>query len=637
MNKAEKILKNLDLIEYLVENFKTYYTKDISVEKIITFLYQFKGAEEVGFVLKLLSTIRFLSQEKILHLLLTIVSECKEEIDNKNSKFLISSLGQGQDSASIFTYDLGKELFDSEQDSLDSLCTVTNLGIYLQQKKPSFLIFFDDNITSGIQLKQFFTELLEETDKPEIIRFPLSEVQIDQLKKCKIFLCFAIQLAQECEDIICEIENKYQLNIELKAGVKDFTNYLDYSSPIVTSIEESKKIKKMVSRISRSLYMDKKWGKHKVYERLYGFGNLGKLTVFEHNIPKSLIPIFWKTGIYKDKRWLPLFPERSEYKKLDDFHFDQIRKSIDSLKKELIDNNPSLSRKEELIKEKIDDTDFWSIQESGNSIILKSNNLCCAILQMRPLTEIERSSSNEYQITSISDLKKGVYNFKKNVNSKFQSILDLERRNRFSQYMYFLKGEGIVSHSISSKFIDDSDLRGDYTLFIFYTVNERDEMTPLYSARSFADEIDISNEISVTERIKKPESFEESLLTKQMQNVSNLKDGLDMENTFVMDRLAGRSSYGFNYIKYLIFRLVYSYNLKSGRTTIVGLARKSPYERLLCQYLNLGFVLKGLTYYNIGTTEKIPHWVIYSDLNSIGERSRQQRSNNIVIEPRRIR
>src|SRR5690606_1086342 len=44
--------------------------------------------------------------------------------------------------------------------------------------------------------------------------------------------------------------------------------------------------------------------------------NLGKLTLFYYNVPKSFIPIFWKFGYVNNKIWIPLLPETQEEKKL---------------------------------------------------------------------------------------------------------------------------------------------------------------------------------------------------------------------------------------------------------------------------------------------------------------------------------
>lgn len=80
---------------------------------------------------------------------------------------------------------------------------------------------------------------------------------------------------------------------------------------------EAKFAQEFIKKIATPLYEDKEWPKDKVYYRLLGYGNLGKLTVFYYNVPKSLLPFFWKYGTYNEKPWIPLFPEIQEQKKMD--------------------------------------------------------------------------------------------------------------------------------------------------------------------------------------------------------------------------------------------------------------------------------------------------------------------------------
>lgn len=43
-----------------------------------------------------------------------------------------------------------------------------------------------------------------------------------------------------------------------------------------------------------------------------GYGDEQKLIVLLHNVPTTTLPIFWKEGFYKGKRWFPLFPRREK-------------------------------------------------------------------------------------------------------------------------------------------------------------------------------------------------------------------------------------------------------------------------------------------------------------------------------------
>jgi hypothetical protein len=64
----------------------------------------------------------------------------------------------------------------------------------------------------------------------------------------------------------------------------------------------------MAAEIGYELLADKKhWTESLRKERSLGYDNLQKLLVFSHNTPTCSLPIFWKEGEYKGKKWVPLF------------------------------------------------------------------------------------------------------------------------------------------------------------------------------------------------------------------------------------------------------------------------------------------------------------------------------------------
>ncbi len=318
--RIKQIIQNeASQIRELAQKCKSYYSEDITPKKIIAFLLQFEDYEKIKLVLKLLFNINFLSSRKITHL----IKEAYNKIDEKDkSQPMIAPLGTSQDSSALICYSLFKDIFKEESDALNRVIEVTQLESELNRRNPSSLIFIDDNITSGTQLKDFFSELLVGKAKPELIQTPLSAENATKLKKIPIYICYAIRLTKECQEIINKIKSEYNLNLRILSGADDYYNYTEFSSPIVESLEESERIKKLVIEYSKPLYEDKKWDKDKLYNRLLGYGNLGKLTVFSHNVPKSLIPFFWKTGIVNSKVWIPLFPERQELKQIEQHKYD---------------------------------------------------------------------------------------------------------------------------------------------------------------------------------------------------------------------------------------------------------------------------------------------------------------------------
>ncbi|HSH68059.1 MAG TPA: hypothetical protein VLB84_20165 [Bacteroidia bacterium] len=316
MNESIKslIIRKLPILTNLVEDFKHYQIVKIDLERIVYFLTQFESDEQVDIVIRLMEKIDFLNSKKFTFLL-------KKAYDQIAEDLLVTPvfcpLGGSHDSSSMICYPLLKELFDNEKETLNQVTTIDALGSTIRKQSPSVIVFFDDNITSGTQLSQFFKELILGDNDPELVRTPLSKDEYNLLKKLPIRICYAIQLDLKSKEVLNKLRSDYDLNIEICVGKFDFNNYLDFQTSNIKSEAESVFAKNFIEKIAKELYIDKDWTKDTIYQRLLGYGNLGKVTVFYYNVPKSLIPIFWKTGIYKGKQWIPLFPETQEQKKIE--------------------------------------------------------------------------------------------------------------------------------------------------------------------------------------------------------------------------------------------------------------------------------------------------------------------------------
>lgn len=307
------IIENLSFLKELETRLTSFQNVNIDLIRIIYFLTQFQCYDEIKIVIALLKRIDFLDSNMITYLL----KSAYDKIDNELlSNPIISSLGGIQDSSAVICYQLLKNLFDDEEETLKKIVNIESLGSHITSDVPSSLILFDDNITSGTQLEAFFEELIIGSEKPEFFKKPLTSSNLEILKKIPIRICYAIQLSESSNHIIEKIRLKYQIDLKVYSGKVDYNNYLDFQSNVFQSIEESTYAKKFISEIAKQLYADKNWSKETVYSRLLGYGNLGKLTTFYYNVPKSLIPIFWKFGYYNNQPWFPLIPETQEVKKI---------------------------------------------------------------------------------------------------------------------------------------------------------------------------------------------------------------------------------------------------------------------------------------------------------------------------------
>jgi len=305
----ELILENLPLFKELADKYKTYLNASIDFKRIIYFVMQLKDRDKALKIIELLKKIDFLDSTKITYLLHSAYKQLDEALIQKP---LICPLGSIQDSSALVCNKLIKTLFEDERASLNFTSELSNLGADLIKKHPSCVVFFDDNITSGTQLVQFFKELLEGDSDPEIVKDKLTAEQTKVLKQIPIRICFAIKLDSGSDVRLKEIRERYGLDLEVQFGKSDLNNHLDFGSSPFSDLAEAEATRELIMDISTQLYKNKTWNKETLYSRLLGYGNLGKVTVFYHNIPKSLIPIFWKYGTYKGWPWIPLFPENKE-------------------------------------------------------------------------------------------------------------------------------------------------------------------------------------------------------------------------------------------------------------------------------------------------------------------------------------
>jgi hypothetical protein len=319
------IIENIPLLNKLSERYRDYQVATIDLERIICFLTQFETSDKIRIIIDLLHHIELIDSNKMTFLLRKAYNKISPELLKKS---LIAPLGTIQDSSSVICYNILKTLFDSEENTLNRVSDISAIGKNIMGNKPSSIIFFDDNITSGTQLYNFFEELIEGKDNSEIVKTHLTKEEYETLKTVPICICYAIQLDEGSNQIVEEIRSKYNLDLKIHYGKVDYNNYLDYSSHNMKSEEEAKFSRDFIREIATAIYDDKGWPSKTIYQRLLGYGNLGKLTVFYYNIPKSFIPVFWKYGTYKGRPWIPLFPETQEQKKIesDNTDFDFILK-----------------------------------------------------------------------------------------------------------------------------------------------------------------------------------------------------------------------------------------------------------------------------------------------------------------------
>lgn len=265
IKSKQLVIDSLPILNEITDKINSYQVVNIDLNRVIYFLTQFENSQQIEIIIRLLSNIQFLDSSKITHLLKKAYKKIEPELLEKP---LISSLGGIQDSSAVVCYQLLKQLFDSEEDTLNSIVDINSLGKYIEENEISVIILFDDNITSGTQLYDFFTELIKGKDKSEFFKNPITPKQYERIKQIPIRICYAIQLSEKSNEIIDKVRKDFSLDIKIHVGKVDYDNYLEYGSNIMYSEEEEKFSKKFIKEISTVLYEDKN-GLLKLYTAEY--------------------------------------------------------------------------------------------------------------------------------------------------------------------------------------------------------------------------------------------------------------------------------------------------------------------------------------------------------------------------------
>lgn len=203
------IIKNIPSLKTFVSKVNSYQVIKIDLERVVYFLSQFESYERIKIIIKLIDKIDFIDSGRMTYLLKKAYDKVPDEL-TRNS--LISSLGSIQDSSSVVCYQLLKNLFENEENTLNLTSDVNSIGRNIESNVPSSIIFFDDNITSGTQLLNFFEELIDGKVNAEQVKTPLTKEQFDVFKEIPIKVCYAIQLAEGSNKIINDIREKYKIN-----------------------------------------------------------------------------------------------------------------------------------------------------------------------------------------------------------------------------------------------------------------------------------------------------------------------------------------------------------------------------------------------------------------------------------------
>jgi hypothetical protein len=312
-NVGNFLSDHLAAIQRRAEEWRSYYAGTVTLQNIVYWLWQFGGLERVRLAYRLLEHVHFLDESKISSLLSLAIAKIPAE---HTKTPLFCPIGKPYDSAGHISYGFAKQLGYTEQQLNGLWTTVHGLAEAIRSRTVPAVIFIDDNITSGTQLRQFLSELLtNDAEKREHLTSPLDAECVRLLRAMPVYFAVAVDLAER-GNFEADLENPLGLrSLCVVCGHRDYTHAFQFGNQLWASEAEANAARDMVAEISPGLFSDKSWPTETLANRVLGYGNLAKLTVFAHNVPKSLLPIFWKYGEYRGRPWFPLFPEREEWRR----------------------------------------------------------------------------------------------------------------------------------------------------------------------------------------------------------------------------------------------------------------------------------------------------------------------------------
>jgi hypothetical protein len=308
---AQLLAERTSLIQRIASESRSYYTNQLTPEYVAHWVLQFRDPFGVSVALKLLRRVNFVDEPKLRYLLGVAFNQVPEE-HRKVAR--MATAGTTAESGSVLAYSFAKALgwSDAELDKRWTRFGASTFEDVALRSTPIILI--EDNLASGIQLEPYLREIFptfEGTRKH--FSKPLSPEAIADLKAVPLYLVVGLELGPGRQKLV-DVAKELSINLKIVAGLQDFVPWLEFGTSLWASADEAAKARSVLQRIARELYSDKKWDSDTLQGRLLGYGNLQRLVVFPYNVPKSLLPVFWKFGTVDGVDWMPLFPERDEWR-----------------------------------------------------------------------------------------------------------------------------------------------------------------------------------------------------------------------------------------------------------------------------------------------------------------------------------
>lgn len=300
--KISKIHENL-------KGFRSVSDEYITINRITTFVNQFP--EELQD-----ACLCFLDHLEIYNegLLVSELDKILSKIISEDNSVAICPLGSATDSGNRLNYHL-REVF--EKFNIDK--ADLNDNVILENDK---VIFFDDNINSGLQLINIFAEIL---DKKASLP---SDLQLDEKHHRKLvsvdakekFMNMPISIAyivgmENSAEKVKDTLSKYlgfdpkNICIRIHKTFKEKDKILTGENSAFNH-EKKKEFRDALSEIGEKLLQNEKKAETKIQSCKIGYSNAQAMVLFPYNVPTMTVTALWCKGVVDGIPWIPLAERR---------------------------------------------------------------------------------------------------------------------------------------------------------------------------------------------------------------------------------------------------------------------------------------------------------------------------------------
>ena len=300
-----------EMIQSIEENlagFKSLNDEYITINRVTTFVNQFPLHLQEA-CLSFLKCLKIYNE----NLLKEEVEKILSKITNADKKTGITYLGTVSDSGGHLAYYLRSvlEIHDVEPREFTE-------GFILENER---LVFYDDNINSGLQLVNIFAEMIDEKDKlPQDClldekhhRKLVTKEAKEKFKRMPIYIAYIVgneNATAKVKSVLSKLGfNPDNIHISVHEVLQTKAKIFSGSDSIFNHVQK-KELRDFLSQIGAKLLKAENKNAEKVESCKLGYANAEAMVLFPYNIPTMTITALWCRGDIDGTPWIPLAERR---------------------------------------------------------------------------------------------------------------------------------------------------------------------------------------------------------------------------------------------------------------------------------------------------------------------------------------